>query len=98
MRHPGKVGFMQSYTYLTWKTSRWELPEYVSELASDHEAEYVRPNVFVVTPHSWNAPSSMAGRRPSCPGWCWRGLGGDGIYSGHEHFENVPVREGSEEP
>ena len=50
MRHLGKVGFTQSYTYFTWKNSRWELSEYVSELAYSGEQEYFRPNFFVNTP------------------------------------------------
>ena len=37
MRHLGKLGFSQSYTYFTWKNSRWELTEYVTELAYSGE-------------------------------------------------------------
>ncbi len=33
MQQLAKIGFSQSYTYFTWKVSRWELMEYVSELA-----------------------------------------------------------------
>ena len=33
MRELAKLGFTQSYTYFTWKNSRWELMEYVNELA-----------------------------------------------------------------
>ena len=33
MRQLAKLGFTQSYTYFTWKNSRWELTEYVDELA-----------------------------------------------------------------
>ena len=33
MRELAKLGFTQSYTYFTWKNSRWELTEYVNELA-----------------------------------------------------------------
>ena len=50
MRHLAKIGFSQSYTYFTWKNARWELTEYVSELASSGEQEYFRPNFFVNTP------------------------------------------------
>ena len=28
----GKVGFSQSYTYFTWKNTRWELADFVREL------------------------------------------------------------------
>ena len=30
MRELAKVGFQQSYTYFTWKSSRWDLTEYVT--------------------------------------------------------------------
>ena len=50
MRELAKLGFTQSYTYFTWKNSRWELSEYVNELAWTEEAEYFRPNFFPVTP------------------------------------------------
>ena len=50
MRELAKLGFTQSYTYFTWKTSRYELTEYVNELAHTEEREYFRPNFFPVTP------------------------------------------------
>ncbi|MDQ6842528.1 MAG: DUF3416 domain-containing protein, partial [Actinomycetota bacterium] len=50
MRHLAKLGFSQSYTYFTWKNSRYELTEYVSELAYSGEQEYFRPNFFANTP------------------------------------------------
>ena len=99
MRQLAKIGFTQSYTYFTWKNSRWELTEYVSELALTSEHEYFRPNFFVNTPDILHAelqrggPHAFAARlilaATLCPSY--------GIYSGFEHFENVPVREGSEE-
>src|SRR5262249_12600947 len=33
MQALAQIGFQQSYTYFTWKDSRWELTEYFSELA-----------------------------------------------------------------
>ena len=50
MQALAKAGFNQSYTYFTWKQARWELTEYVSELAMSEEREYFRPNFFVNTP------------------------------------------------
>ena len=38
MQELAKVGFSQSYTYFTWKSSRWELTEYVSELCATRGA------------------------------------------------------------
>ena len=99
MRHLAKIGFSQSYTYFTWKNSRWELTEYVSELAYSGEQEYFRPNFFANTPDILHAYLQHGGRpafearlvlaATLSPSY--------GIYSGFENFENVPVREGSEE-
>ncbi len=99
MRHLGKLGFSQSYTYFTWKNARWELTEYVSELAYSGEQEYFRPNFFVNTPdilHEYlqhGGPSAFEARlvlaATLSPSY--------GIYSGFESYENRAVREGSEE-
>ena len=99
MRELAKLGFTQSYTYFTWKTSRHELTEYVNELAHTEEREYFRPNFFPVTPDILEAYLVHGG-----PGAFFARLilagtlsPSYGIYSGYEHYENVPVREGSEE-
>jgi starch synthase (maltosyl-transferring) len=99
MRQLAKLGFSQSYTYFTWKNSRWELTEYLWELAYSGEQEYFRPNFFANTPDILHAylqhggPPAFEARlvlaATLSPTY--------GIYSGYEHFENVPVREGSEE-
>ncbi|MGL5849643.1 MAG: maltotransferase domain-containing protein, partial [Phycicoccus sp.] len=39
----GKVGFQQSYTYYTWRTTAAELREYLTELSGD-AASYMRPS------------------------------------------------------
>ncbi len=99
MRHLAKLGFTQSYTYFTWKNSRYELTEYVTELASSGEEEYFRPNFFVNTPDILHEYLQHGGRpafearlvlaATLSPSY--------GIYSGYEQVENVPVREDSEE-
>ena len=63
MRELAKVGFNQSYTYFTWKSRRWELSEYVTELAHSGEREYFRPNFFVNTPDILT--EYLAARRPA---------------------------------
>jgi starch synthase (maltosyl-transferring) len=99
MRELAKVGFTQSYTYFTWKNSRWEITEYMSELAWTEEAEYFRPNFFPVTPDILHAYLQHGGP----PAFVTRLMlaatlsPSYGVYSGFERFENVPVREGSEE-
>ncbi len=99
MRHLAKIGFSQSYTYFTWKNSRHELSEYVSELAYSGEQDYFRPNFFVNTPDILHAYLQHGGQHAFearlilaatlSPSY--------GIYSGYEHYENVAVDEGSEE-
>ncbi|HEY2073770.1 MAG TPA: alpha-1,4-glucan--maltose-1-phosphate maltosyltransferase [Gaiellaceae bacterium] len=92
-----KAGFAQSYTYFTWKNTRWELLEFMGQLLE--WSEIYRPNVFANTPdilHEYlqrGGPPAFEARLV---------LAGTlsptyGIYSGFESFENVPVREGSEE-
>jgi starch synthase (maltosyl-transferring) len=99
MRHLGKLGFSQSYTYFTWKNSRWELTEYVTELASSGEQEYFRPNFFANTPDILHAYLQHGGR----PAFEARLIlaatlsPSYGIYSGFEDVEKIPVREGLEE-
>jgi starch synthase (maltosyl-transferring) len=99
MRQLAKVGFNQSYTYFTWKSSKWELMDYVTELATSGMQEYYRPNFFVNTPDilteelQHGGPPKFASRLV---------LGATlsptyGVYSGFENFERVAVRAGSEE-
>jgi starch synthase (maltosyl-transferring) len=99
MRELAKGGFSQSYTYFTWKNSRYDLSEYVLELAYSGEQEYFRPNFFANTPDILHAylqhggPGAFAARlvlaATLSPSY--------GIYSGYEHFERDPAHEGSEE-
>jgi starch synthase (maltosyl-transferring) len=99
MQRLAKLGFTQSYTYFTWRNSKWELTEYLTELTQSHMRHYFRPNFFTNTPdilHEYlqhGGPPAFKIRlilaaflSPSY-----------GIYSGYELFENVPVHEGSEE-
>jgi starch synthase (maltosyl-transferring) len=45
-----KVGFSQSYTYFTWRTSKAELTEYAQSLADTEVREFFRPNFWPNTP------------------------------------------------
>jgi starch synthase (maltosyl-transferring) len=93
----GKIGFAQSYTYFTWKNTRWELFEFMGQLLEWKET--YRPNCFANTPdilHEYLQRGGLPAFRTRLvlastlsPSY--------GIYSGYEHGENVPVREGSEE-
>ena len=50
MEHLARIGFSQSYTYFTWRTSKWELETYLSQLTSPATAAYFRPNLWPNTP------------------------------------------------
>jgi starch synthase (maltosyl-transferring) len=91
MRHLGKLGFTQSYTYFTWKNARWELVEYVSELAYSGEQDCFRPNFFANTPDILHEYLQHGGR----PAFEARAVlaatlsPSYGIYSGYENVENL---------
>lgn len=99
MRALAAVGFQQSYTYFTWRNTKAELTEYLTELAGTHSASVMRPNFFVNTPDILHEYLQKGGRpafevravlaATLSPAW--------GVYAGYELCENAPVREGSEE-
>jgi starch synthase (maltosyl-transferring) len=45
-----KVGFSQSYTYFTWRSTKPELTNYFQDLAESGVREYFRPNLWPNTP------------------------------------------------
>ncbi|NTV30144.1 MAG: alpha-1,4-glucan--maltose-1-phosphate maltosyltransferase [Candidatus Omnitrophica bacterium] len=45
-----KGGFSQSYTYFTWRNTKKEFEEYLTELAQTEVAEFFRPNFWPNTP------------------------------------------------
>ncbi len=50
MQRLAKVGFNQSYTYFTWRNTKWELEQYIRELTQTDAAETMRPNFWPNTP------------------------------------------------
>ncbi|MFD2827765.1 alpha-1,4-glucan--maltose-1-phosphate maltosyltransferase [Leeuwenhoekiella polynyae] len=50
MQQLAKQGYSQSYTYFTWRTSKHELTEYMTELTQTNQKEYFRPNFWPNTP------------------------------------------------
>ncbi len=92
-----RLGFTQSYTYFTWRTTKHELIEFGVDLVA--HADEARPNLFVNTPDilhaslQYGGPATFAIRAALAatlaPTW--------GVYSGFELFEYEAVREGSEE-
>jgi starch synthase (maltosyl-transferring) len=93
MRKLAKVGFTQSYTYFTWRNTKSELIEYLTELSQMPCREYLRPNFFVNTPDI-NPPFLQVGGRAA---FAIRAvLAGTlssawGMYSGFELCEATPI-------
>jgi len=50
MKRLAKIGFTQSYSYFTWRNTKAELTEYLTELTTTGPQHYMRPNFFVNTP------------------------------------------------
>ncbi len=99
MTRLAKIGFTQSYTYFTWRNTKYELTEYLTELSSTAMVDYFRPNFWVNTPDILHAFLQRGGPAAfrlrlvlaalTAPSW--------GMYSGYELCENIAVREDSEE-
>jgi starch synthase (maltosyl-transferring) len=64
MYHLAKVGFGQSYTYFTWRNTKRELTDYLTELTMTEVRDFYRPNFFVNTPDI-NPPFLQSGGRPA---------------------------------
>lgn len=45
-----KLGFSQSYTYFTWRHTKQELTEYLTEIVLTDKRDYFRPNLWTNTP------------------------------------------------
>jgi starch synthase (maltosyl-transferring) len=99
MRALAKIGFNESYTYFTWKNSRYELQEYLTELTTSGMQDYYRPNFFANTPDILTEYLQHGGPAAFAPRLVLAATLSPtyGIYSGFEDFENVAVRPGSEE-
>jgi starch synthase (maltosyl-transferring) len=92
----GKIGFTQSYTYFTWRTTAWEMRQYLEELQAG--IDWMRPNFWPNTPdilpeHLQHGGPAMFKIRAVLasmlsPSW--------GMYTGYELYEHVP-RPGVEE-
>ncbi len=63
MAELAKCGFTQSYTYFTWRNSKAELTEYLTELTTSELREYYRANFFVTTPDI--LPAFLQSGKPS---------------------------------
>ncbi|MDK4734800.1 alpha-1,4-glucan--maltose-1-phosphate maltosyltransferase [Rhizobium sp. CNPSo 3490] len=59
-----KIGFSQSYTYFTWRNTKWELEQYMRELTETAPREFFRPHFFVNT-HDINPDFLQNAPRPA---------------------------------
>jgi starch synthase (maltosyl-transferring) len=50
MQQLAKQGYTQSYTYFTWRNSKQEFIEYLTELTQTDQREYMQPNFWPNTP------------------------------------------------
>ena len=100
MQRLAKLGFTQSYTYFTWRNTKQEVMDYMTELTQDRVCQFMRPNLWPNTPDILSEPLQIGGR----PAFLSRvvlaaTLGPNyGIYGpAFELVENQPIRAGSEE-
>jgi starch synthase (maltosyl-transferring) len=92
-----RLGFTQSYSYFTWRTTKQELTEFA--LMHAERCDEARPNLFVNTPDILHESLQHGGRAifairaalasTMAPTW--------GVYSGFELYEGDAVKPGSEE-
>ena len=88
-----RAGFSQSYTYFTWRNTKQEITEYLTELTTPPVAEFFRPNFFVNTPDINPVFLQTSGRA----GFLIRAAlaatlsGLWGVYSGFEICEAAPL-------
>jgi len=93
MKALAKLGFSQSYSYFTWRTTKAEIQEYLTEITSHPVRDYFRPNFFVTTPdilpvqlqtgEAWMFKSRAALAATLSSNY--------GIYNGFELIEHEPL-------
>ena len=99
MKRLAKLGFDQSYTYFTWKNTKRELTEFLSEFVTPDAGEYYRGNFFTNTPDILTEYLQKGGR----PAFRTRLVLAAtlsslyGIYNGYEICEGRALAPGSEE-
>ena len=99
MRALAKSGFSQSYTYFTWRNTKAEITEYLTELTQTEMKEYYRGNLWPNTPDILHEFLQIGG----LPAFKLRYVLAAtlspcyGVYSGYELGINTPVRPGAEE-
>ena len=88
-----KLGFSQSYSYFTWRHSKQEFTDYLTELTQGEPRDFFRPHFFVNTPdinpyflqRSGRAGFVIRAALAATLSGLW------GLYSGFELCEAEPV-------
>ena len=99
MKLLAKIGFTQSYTYFTWKNTKYELTEWLTDFMLSDISEYYRGNLFTNTPDILTEFLQRGGR----PAFKIRLVlaatlsSAYGIYNGFELCESAAKATGSEE-
>lgn len=100
MNSLAKKGFTQSYTYFTWRNTKYELTTYCNELVNTNAREFFRPNFWPNTPDILPEFLQVTNRA----GYIQRLVlaatlsSNYGIYGpAFELMENAPVAPGKEE-
>lgn len=100
MEHLARIGFTQSYTYFTWRTSKWDLETYFTELTKTELAYFFRPNLWPNTPDILSEELQTGGRAAFISRLVLAATlsSSYGIYGpAFELQEHVPRNPGSEE-
>jgi starch synthase (maltosyl-transferring) len=100
MERLAKLGFTQSYTYFTWRNTKVELMQYMTELTKTDVSEYMRPNFWPNTPDilpfglQTGGPNAFKSRLVLAATLS----SNYGMYGpAFELGESIPFKEGSEE-
>ncbi len=95
-----KGGFTQSYTYFSWRNTKYEITQYFTELSKPPVSDFFRPNLWPNTPDILPEFLQFSGRA----GFALRlvlaaTLGASyGIYGpAFELQEHLPIKPGAEE-
>jgi starch synthase (maltosyl-transferring) len=95
-----KLGFTQSYTYFTWRNTKAELMEYLTELTQTDLKEFFRPNLWPNTPDILPEHLQVGGRGAFVARLVLAATlsANYGIYGPvFETLQNLPREPGSEE-
>jgi len=99
MNRLGKIGFSQSYTYFTWRNTKAELTEYLTQLTQEAPKDFFRPHFFVNTPdinpfflqNTTRGAFLIRAAAAATLSGLW------GVYNGFELCEGTPLAPGKEE-